>query len=101
MNFHEPGSTTKPDCRFVHGFDQISSFPEAARFIEDWIRRKKHSPANFKNDLPSLMETALLIRAIHKHIEALSPSADKENAACDKKEETHVEKVQIFSQKLS
>ena len=101
MNFHEPGSTAKSDSKFVHGFDSITSFPESARFIEDWIRRKKHSPANFKSDLPLLMETALLIRAIQKHVETLSPSADKENTTSEKQASMPAEKVQIFSQKLN
>ena len=62
--FQEPGTTEEPDLKFVHAFDTITSFHEAAQFIEDWIRRKKHSPHDFRRDLPELMDNALLIRAV-------------------------------------
>ena len=97
--FHEPGSTSKPDLKFVHAFDTITSHTEAARFIEDWIRKRKHSPADFKVDLPHLMENAIQIRAVLKHVAGQKPSSDKENTA-EEKDEKPANKVQIFSQTL-
>ena len=76
IEFYDNGKAppSKPDLNFVHGFDSINSFWDAAIFIEDWIRKKKHVPGEVARDLPVLMERALLIRAILRHVgEPTSP----------------------------
>ena len=83
--FYDSGKPPrKPDPTFVHGFDSINSFWDAAIFIENWIRRKNHSPGAVARDLPALMENALLIRAILRHVGTPSstqqPSTGKENS---------------------
>ena len=109
--FYDTGKAppANPNLEFVHAFDSINSFWEAAGFIGEWIRKLKHSPGEIARDLPTLMENALLIRAILRHVgkgtPAQQPSMGKENisndpAASEKQPQATAKDGRIFSRDL-
>jgi hypothetical protein len=65
---NEEEDISEPKFRFVEAFDNFSSFPKAAGFIEDWIRTKKNNSTDFTNDFPALLERGKNIRAILMHL---------------------------------
>ena len=71
----------RTNLQFILIFDTITSFRDAAYFIIDWIRKKKHTPGEVARDLPALIKNALLIRQSMRCEDALlpQPSMDKEN----------------------
>ena len=91
------------NLQFVLVFDTITSFRDAAYFIIDWIRKKKHTTQEVARDIPALVENALLIREILRYIDVSThyPSTDKENVNVDSSEKlietTEKKEQQIFS----
>ena len=65
---NEEEDISEPNFKFVEAFDNFSSFPKAAGFIEDWIRTKKNNSTDFTNDFPALLERGKNIRAILMHL---------------------------------
>lgn len=49
---------------FVSQFDKFTSFEQAAAFIEDWIRVKKHNSTDFTSDFPAVLERGKQIRSL-------------------------------------